>query len=161
MIQQIGRAARNENAYVCLYADEVTPQMAEAIEETERRRAKQLAYNAEHGITPKTIRKAIRRGIEDELKARRTARGAISGDEEEVDRHELLEELKKSMLEAAQGLEFEKAAGLRDQIKKIEAAPALTRVKRGTAKPEAKPGTPGVKTRKKKSKRVAGKPRGT
>ncbi|MEM6459126.1 MAG: UvrB/UvrC motif-containing protein, partial [Planctomycetota bacterium] len=146
LIQQIGRAARNENAFVVMYADEVTPAMKEAIDETERRRTKQLAYNEKHGITPKTIKKAIRRGIEMELRARKTAKAAMSGDEKEYDRAELIAELEKQMLEAAQALEFEKAASIRDQLKQVKDAPAMTKVrlsKKAARKP--KPGTPGVK----------------
>ncbi|MEM9881941.1 MAG: excinuclease ABC subunit UvrB, partial [Planctomycetota bacterium] len=146
LIQQIGRAARNENAFVVMYADEVTPAMKEAIDETERRRTKQLAYNEKHGITPKTIKKAIRRGIEMELRARKTAKAAMSGDEKEYDRAELIAELEKQMLEAAQALEFEKAASIRDQLKQVKDAPAMTKVrlsKKASRKP--KPGTPGVK----------------
>src|SRR5206468_3492630 len=72
LIQTIGRAARNVNAKVILYADTVTPAMKRAIEETSRRRALQLQFNQEHGITPQTIKKAIRAGIEAEVKARHT-----------------------------------------------------------------------------------------
>ncbi|MBB6431668.1 excinuclease ABC subunit UvrB [Algisphaera agarilytica] len=153
LIQQIGRAARNENAYVVMYADEVTPAMKEAIDETNRRREKQLAYNAEHGITPKTIKKAIRRGIEMELRARKTAKDALSGDEKEYDRAELLQELEAQMLEAAQALEFEKAASIRDKVKEIKAAPAMTKVKLSKKKSKPKPGTPGTKVRKLSKKR--------
>ena len=146
LVQQIGRAARNENAFVVMYADSVTPAMKEAIDETDRRREKQLAYNAEHGITPRTIKKAIRRGIELELRAAKTAKAALSGDEKEYDRAELLAELEKQMLEAAQALEFEKAATIRDKVKEVKAMPTMGKVKlskKGATK--AKPGTPGTR----------------
>ena len=147
LVQQIGRAARNENAFVVMYADTVTPAMKEAIDETDRRREKQLAYNAEHGITPRTIKKAIRRGIELELRAAKTAKAALSGDEKEYDRAELLAELEKQMLEAAQALEFEKAATIRDKVKEVKAMPTMGKVKlnkKGATK--AKPGTPGTRS---------------
>jgi excinuclease ABC subunit B len=149
LVQQIGRAARNQNAFVVMYADQVTPAMKEAIEETSRRRERQLAYNAEHGIEPKTIKKAIRRGIELELRAAKTAKAALSGDEKEYDRAELLAELEKQMLEAAQSLEFEKAASIRDKLKEVKASPVMSKVKvskKSASKP--KPGTPGTKVRR-------------
>ncbi|MEM6505899.1 MAG: excinuclease ABC subunit UvrB [Planctomycetota bacterium] len=155
LIQQIGRAARNENAFVVLYADEVTPAMQEAIDETERRRAIQLAYNKAHGITPKTIKKAIRKGIELELRARKTAKAALSGDEKEYDRAELLSELESAMLEAAQSLEFEKAASIRDKLAEVKAQPALGKVRLNKDKAtEAAPGTPGEKPRRKRKKKI-------
>jgi excinuclease ABC subunit B len=77
LIQTIGRAARNVNAKVILYADTVTPAMKKAMDETARRRAAQLEYNEQHGIKPETIKKAIRSGIESEVKARRTVQEAI------------------------------------------------------------------------------------
>ncbi len=142
LVQQIGRAARNVNAMVILYADNVTPAMQQAIDETNRRRQTQIAHNKEHDITPQTITKAIRRGIELELRARKTAREAITSDEAEYDRTELITDLEKQMLEAAQGLEFERAAMLRDQIKVIQDSPVDSKP-RST---KSKPGTPGKKT---------------
>jgi excinuclease ABC subunit B len=124
----MGRAARNVNARVVMYADRMTPQMQVAIDETERRRARQLAYNKEHGITPETIRKAIRRGIEQELKARRTARDAVivKASAREYEVQELVGILQAEMLEAAEKLDFERAAKLRDQIAKLKAMPNLS-----------------------------------
>jgi len=154
LIQQIGRAARNENAFVVLYGDEVSPAMQQAIDETERRRAIQVAYNQEHGITPKTIKKAIRKGIELELRARKTAKAALSGDEKEYDRAELMSELESAMLEAAQSLEFEKAASIRDKLAEVKAAPALDKVKMSKSKAtEIAPGTPGEMPRRKRKKK--------
>ncbi len=148
LIQTIGRAARNVNATVLLYADTVTPAMRQAIDETNRRRAKQLAYNAEHGITPQTIKKEIRRGIELELKARQTAREAINvQSQEQFDRNELLAELEGLMLQAAEALEFEKAAELRDRIKMIHDSPGIGAAEAFAGKKfKPKPGTPGSKT---------------
>ena len=125
LIQTMGRAARNVNAVAIMYADTITPQMQAAMEETERRREKQLAYNAEHNITAATIKKAIRRGIELELRARKTARAAVaaSQNEQTYDRDELIEMLEAEMLDAARGLEFEKAAALRDRVAEIRAMP--------------------------------------
>jgi excinuclease ABC subunit B len=115
LIQQMGRAARNSGSKVVMYADTMTPSMQAAIGETERRRAKQLAYNTEHGITPTTIVKQIRRGIESELKARKTAREAVATKEDEIDAAALLRMLEEEMLAAAEEMAFEKAADLRDQ----------------------------------------------
>ena len=159
MIQQMGRAARNVNARVFLYADEVTPAMSEAMEETERRREIQLAYNEERGITPETVKKAIRMGIEHELRAHKTAQAAIHADEEEYEVTELITMLEGEMLAAAKALEFEKAAGLRDQIDKLKAEPAGKKVTRGSEKAEkkAKPGEPGTRVvRKKKGNKKRG-----
>jgi excinuclease ABC subunit B len=157
LIQQIGRAARNVNATVILYGDTVSPAMQSAIEETNRRRAIQLAYNEKHGIEPKTVKKAIRMGLELELRARKTAREALAGEgpegEQEYDRAELISEYEKQMLEAANALEFEKAAHLRDKVKEIKAAPDIGKVKASSSRPrKPKPGTPGTKVIKKRKK---------
>jgi len=121
LIQTIGRSARNVNAEVILYADMMTESMQRAIDETNRRRELQLAYNAEHGITPETIRKAIRRGIEEEIEARRIVQSAGGmADETQYVTQEYLNELEAEMLRAAEALEFERAAQLRDRIHQLK-----------------------------------------
>ncbi len=121
LVQTIGRSARNVNSEVILYADGVTDSMQRAIDETLRRRELQLAYNREHGITPETIRKAIRRGIEDEIEARQIVRDAAGvGDETQYVTQEYLGELEAEMLSAAENLEFERAAQLRDRILELK-----------------------------------------
>lgn len=116
LIQQIGRAARNADARVVLYADRITKAMSDAMDETERRRTKQIAYNEAHGITPMTVVKAIRTGIDKELEARRSAKAAAQEAEPEIDAKELLKVLESDMLEAAQEMQFERAAAMRDQM---------------------------------------------
>ncbi|MEX2219644.1 MAG: excinuclease ABC subunit UvrB [Phycisphaerales bacterium] len=149
LIQQMGRAARNINSKVVMYADTMTPAMSAAIEETERRRAKQLAYNAEHGITPQTIIKAIRQGLDTELRARKTAREAVRAAEPEYEVGELITQLEAEMLEAAQNLEFEKAATLRDQVQMLKArygsAVAAPVSSPASDEPTAGNGAPGAK----------------
>jgi excinuclease ABC subunit B len=116
LIQTIGRSARNVNAEVYLYADKVTRSMQHAIDETNRRREVQKAYNEEHGITPETIRKAIRKGIEEEIQARQVAQDAAGIGEAQYVTQEFLNELEAEMMKAAENLEFERAAQLRDRI---------------------------------------------
>lgn len=121
LIQTIGRSARNVNAKVILYADTVTESMQRAIDETNRRRKLQMAYNEANGITPETIRKAIRKGIEEEIEARRVEResvGALS--ETQFVTQEYLRELEAEMLAAAEQLDFERAAQLRDRINELK-----------------------------------------
>jgi len=117
LIQQMGRAARNVDAKVILYADKITNAMATAMDETERRRDKQIAYNELHGITPTTIKKAIRSGLDATLQARKTAKNASADlDDPALDARDLVMILESDMLEAAQNMEFEAAATLRDQM---------------------------------------------
>jgi excinuclease ABC subunit B len=125
LIQTIGRAARNVNATVVLYADTITPAMRLAIDETLRRRAIQMQYNQDHGITPRTVEKAIRSTIESETKARRTVRETVRQSAEQYDQVELIRLLEEEMLEAAKGLEFERAAQLRDKLNEMKGLPAI------------------------------------
>ena len=114
LIQTIGRAARNADGEVILYADKITPSMRQAMDETQRRREKQDAYNKAHGITPKTIRKDIRELLEIAEPAKRDAKPVKQMTK--LEKLQLIDKLEKQMKEAAKMLEFELAAALRDQI---------------------------------------------
>jgi len=120
LIQMIGRAARNVNSEVILYADTVTGSMQRAMDETSRRRDIQLAYNREHGITPQTIQKEILRGIQDEVAAHRVEREMVGESEERYVRREHHREIEQEMLAAAEALDFERAAELRDKLYALE-----------------------------------------
>ncbi|MGI5831223.1 MAG: excinuclease ABC subunit UvrB [Thermoguttaceae bacterium] len=120
LIQTIGRSARNVNAKVILYADKITDSMKNAIDETNRRRAIQIRYNTEHGITPETIKKNVHRSIEADAEARaRVTEVVDDSDDKLFITREYINELEQEMLEAAENLEFEKAAVLRDRIKSM------------------------------------------
>ncbi|RLS77478.1 MAG: excinuclease ABC subunit UvrB [Planctomycetota bacterium] len=122
LMQTIGRSARNVDARVILYADTVTESMQQAVDETRRRRTLQEAYNREHGITPETIRKEIRAGIEAEAASRTVAFEAVGqGDESRQRAAEVLEQLEAEMMQAAAELDFERAAVLRDRIAAVRA----------------------------------------
>jgi excinuclease ABC subunit B len=130
LIQTIGRAARNANGTCILYGERVTDSMQRAIEETERRRNKQIAYNEAHGITPKTIKKAIR-DIIDGVGAQAPTRGRRGrnqgpSDEEKLQAGDpasmskLLKRLENQMFEHARNLEFEQAAKVRDRMESLK-----------------------------------------
>jgi excinuclease ABC subunit B len=125
LVQTIGRTARNVNATVFLYADTVTDSMQKAIDETERRRKIQLRYNKEHNITPETIRKEIRSGLALEFKARKAAREAVRFEESQFEKVELASQIEKEMLEAAEALDFERAAYLRDRLRELKDLPEI------------------------------------
>ena len=124
LIQTIGRAARNVNGTVILYADKVTESMRAAIDETERRRRVQQEYNEEHGITPQTIQKAISAGLVEPADgdyvdlAKVAEEGEEYGSPAELARH--IAKLRREMKEAAAELEFERAAELRDRIQNLQ-----------------------------------------
>ena len=123
LIQTIGRAARNVNGRVILYADRVTKSMQEALSETNRRRERQQAYNAAHGITPESVKKSIRDVLQSVYESDHLT---VEIDKETVELtgkrlENHMKDLEKRMREAASNLEFEEAARLRDELKRIEA----------------------------------------
>ena len=129
LIQTFGRAARNVHGHVILYADTVTASMRAAMDETERRRAKQTAYNTEHGITPRSTRKSIESPldalyVDTSSSSRGKGKGRASRQDDAVpltaeDTAALVQRLEKEMREAARELEFERAAALRDRIRAL------------------------------------------
>ncbi|MCS6987700.1 MAG: excinuclease ABC subunit UvrB [Sphingomonadaceae bacterium] len=161
LIQTIGRAARNAEGRVILYADTITGSMERAIAETERRRAKQMAYNRAHGITPATVRKRIA-DIVGEAQAKEQAEAAAP--KPAPAGHNLrawIAELERRMHEAAANLEFEEAARLRDEIRRLEAdelglpEPALRPAGRAEA---GRPGTRTDRWGKVRARRMKGRP---
>ncbi|MEM8841676.1 MAG: excinuclease ABC subunit UvrB, partial [Pseudomonadota bacterium] len=167
LIQTIGRAARNAEGKVIMYADRITGSMGRAIDETTRRRDKQITYNKEHGITPETVKKNVADILEgtyagDTDMSRVTAKV----DEAQVGANlqTVLAGLRKDMLKAAENLEFEEAARLRDEIKRLEAVDlavaddplarqsAIDDVAPAPRSSSGKPGTRGSKYRRKKAR---------
>ena len=123
LIQTIGRSARNVNARVILYGDKVTKAMKNAMQETDRRRSLQTAFNEKHGITPKTIIKPIGTDIGQTIRSRKEATDAVARNDKTVYiTEELIEELQTEMLKAAEDLEFERAGILRDRIGQLKNA---------------------------------------
>ena len=132
LIQTCGRAARNINGRVLMYGDSVTRSMQACIDETGRRRIKQLAYNEEHGITPETVKKGLRsilESIEEKDYVTQPAGIAEAGEEYIAPKEipKLVKKLRKEMLAAAKELNFEKASELRDRVKKLEALELMLR----------------------------------
>ena len=120
LMQTIGRSARNVNAKVILYGDKITPAMQNAIDETARRRALQEKYNKEHHITPKTIQRAISKGIQAEADAYVKSNSAVGIQPSKQATEAYIQELQTQMLAAADNLEFERAAMLRDKIEELK-----------------------------------------
>ena len=137
LIQTIGRAARNADGVVIMYADQVTPSMERAIRETERRRSIQQAYNEAHGIVPKTIIKEIRGDIVISERDERPGRKRLS----KAEREQLIESLTRQMKQAAKILDFETAAFLRDQIDRLRRGEnPLDKGEEGEKKPRGRRG---------------------
>jgi excinuclease ABC subunit B len=138
LIQTAGRAARNRDGRVILYADHITPSMQLLIDGTQKRRQKQIAYNEKHGITPQTIKKGKMQTIEEAINAGKPAKNArkmpvlaenmfTDGEIDlqklgltETETQSLVEELTREMLAAAEALEFERAAELRDNLRALQ-----------------------------------------
>ena len=127
LIQIVGRAARNENGMVVMYADNITPAIKETVEETRRRREIQQKYNEEHGITPHTVSKAVQdilvRAQADAAEETEIELGVLKKSANLFDpkqRKKLIEALKKEMSDFADKLEYEKAASIRDEILEIQ-----------------------------------------
>ena len=118
LIQTSGRAARNVSGKVIMYADTVTPSMEAAIRETNRRRELQIAYNQEHGITPKTIQKKVSEILE--ISTHKEDKKKKKKYLSPIERHQMIEQLTREMKAAAKLLEFEHAAFLRDKIKDLQ-----------------------------------------
>ncbi|SDF27339.1 excinuclease ABC subunit UvrB [Sporomusa acidovorans] len=139
LIQTIGRAARNAHGKVIMYADNITDSMRRAISETERRREIQVAYNKEHGITPKTIEKRVKELIETTKVAEAPAayKADRIGDMKREDMLELADNLEKEMRLASKQLEFERAAELRDMVIELrqKAGAGSVKAKAGGSKP--------------------------
>ena len=166
LIQTIGRAARNVDGHVILYADHITGSMERAMAETDRRREKQKAYNEEHGITPQTIRRQIA-----DIVAHTASQDGVTVDTGDDERNNLvghnlrayIEDLEKRMRTAAADLEFEEAGRLRDEIRQLEndelglgdAEKKAPRVGRSDA---GRPGTRKTRYGKTRYKRMGGKP---
>jgi excinuclease ABC subunit B len=134
LIQTAGRAARNIDGLVIMYADTISEAMKATIYECDRRRRIQIAFNKEHNITPSTIKKMIREGIEDLAyeKAEETVLGVVGQKKEEYTLSNLISELEGEMEAAARNLQFEKAARIRDKIQELKAGKESGAVKANT-----------------------------
>ena len=128
LIQTAGRAARHINGEVVLFADQVTVSMQKLLDVSEYRRARQLAYNEEHNITPKSVRRAVQASLHVILKAREVEQGIVHESPSDFDLNELIRELERDMASAAASLEYERAALLRDQITELKSGSGVAKI---------------------------------
>jgi len=138
LMQTAGRAARHVHGKVILYADQITDSMRRVIETTRRRRTRQEAFNREHGITPRTVRRAIQSSLRRHEEAEEAVTRVVAEGGGDYSVVETIRQMEKEMVEAAEALEFERAAMLRDQIRTLQEKQA--------AGPPAAPGTPAPAT---------------
>jgi len=150
LIQTAGRAARHVNGHVFLFADQITGSMQALIDITEYRRARQLEYNEKHGITPRSVQRAVQESLHTLLKARRVEEAVVRETGADLNLTDLLRELEDDMLSASANLEFEKAALLRDQITELKAGTGIDKIE-----PKRRP----VNYRDLKAKKGARKPK--
>jgi len=128
LIQTAGRAARNVSGMVILYADNYTDSIKKVLATTAARRARQIEYNEKHGIVPKTVRRRLEDGLREQgIQAERTVSSYIRPDDGEYDIVEATRQLEEEMLAAAEALEFERAAMLRDQLYKLQGKESVRR----------------------------------
>ncbi len=138
LIQTAGRAARHVNGHVYLFADEVTRSMQALLDVTEYRRARQMEYNEKHGITPRSVQRAVQESLHTILKGREVEASVVNEGGGNFSLSETLRELEEEMMHAAANLEYEKAALLRDQIAELKAGTGIAKIE-----PKKKPVTYG------------------
>jgi excinuclease ABC subunit B len=145
LIQTAGRAARHLNGEVILYADVKTQSIQRFLAVSEYRRKKQLAYNAEHGITPRSVSRAVEESLSSYHQTSKRAQAFLAESGVDIDLSETVKELEEEMLRAANNLEFEKAALLRDQVRELKRAMDGTGTGQGRKGADATPVTYGKK----------------
>jgi excinuclease ABC subunit B len=128
LIQTAGRAARHLNGLVILYADKVTDSIRNLIAISKARREKQIAYNTEHGITPRSVVRAVQESLGNIVKGRQIAAGVVGEATPDMDVMQVLQELEAEMLAASASMHYEKAALLRDQIMELKQQAGLTKI---------------------------------
>jgi excinuclease ABC subunit B len=152
LIQTAGRAARHLNGLVILYADKVTDSIRNLIAISKARREKQIAYNTEHGITPRSVVRAVQESLGNIMRGRQIAAGVVGEATPDMDVMQVLQELEAEMLAASASMHYEKAALLRDQIMELKQQAGLTKIE-----PKAKPvayAKPGRGAGRKKEKKI-------
>jgi excinuclease ABC subunit B len=142
LIQTAGRAARHVNGLVILYADVITDSIKELLTVTKSRREKQIAYNTEHGLTPRTIIRAVQESLGSLLKGKQIAGGVVGESSSDMDVMTVLQELEAEMFAASNSMAYEKAALLRDQIMELKQQAGLTKIEPRAGKPQAYPKSP-------------------
>jgi excinuclease ABC subunit B len=147
LIQTAGRAARHVNGEVFLFADQVTRSMQALLDVTEYRRARQMAYNEKHGITPQSVQRAVQESLHTILRGRDVESSVVNEAGGNFSLSETLRELEEEMMHAAANLEYEKAALLRDQIGELKAGTGLNKIE-----PKQRPTTYPKKGRRPKAR---------